>query len=63
MECDDEAKSKLMAEEREDRIMLRGNDDDPQIFRLIQEFIRAIAHETPSEKIQREVTVISKIHQ
>lgn len=61
--CDEEAKDKLRAEEAEKSIKLRGDETDPDRTALIDKSISTIAHETPSQKIQREANLLSEIHQ
>lgn len=60
--CDDEAKAKLRAEETENRLILKGSSDDPNRVALIEKLLTAIAYETPSERIQREVAMLTDIH-
>lgn len=63
MTCNNEAKAKLRAEETEKRLNLRGDEDGPQRFRLIEQIINAIAYEPATENIQREVNMLNDIQQ
>lgn len=61
--CDDEAKAKLRAEETEKRMNLKGDVSDPNRSKLLEKILETIAHETASERIQREVALLNDIHQ
>lgn len=62
LSCDDGAKSKLRAAETEGKLKLSGMDNDADRKALIEAIINTIARETPNEKIQREVTLLTDIH-
>lgn len=53
----------MRAEETEKRLLLKGCTTDPDQTQLIAKVMNTIAHETPSEKIQREVNILNDIHQ
>lgn len=59
--CDEEAKTKLRAEETEKRLNLKGGSEDDDRDKMIDGIIVAIAHETSSERM-REVNLVSEIH-
>lgn len=47
---EEEAKAKVHVEETENRLLLRGKDEEPQRLNLIRQHTEAIAHETEFEK-------------
>lgn len=61
--CDYKYKAKLRSDETEGRMNLKGMIDDPDRTTLLQKIIENNAHETASERIQREVRLLSDIHQ
>lgn len=48
--CDDEDKAALRAEDAEKRFVLKGTDEGPQRFQLMEQIIRKITHDMPLEK-------------
>lgn len=60
--CDEAAKSKVRAEETENRLRIKGSEDDPRRTKLIEKILHTIAHESPSEKGQREVRFRNEMH-
>lgn len=60
---DDDAKEQLRTEETQKRLSLKGYRSDSQRLTLIYRIVETIAHETPVEKVPREVNLLKEIHQ
>lgn len=61
--CDDEIKAKLLGEETEKRLNLKGDSDDLERVDIIKKIVTTISHEYSSERIQRETKFLNYIHQ
>lgn len=51
----------LRAEETEVRLSLKGRDEDPTRTHLIEPILHSIASETPSERLQRGLTMLDYV--
>lgn len=63
MACDEESKGKLRAAEIENWISLKGYEDGPLRTKIIDQILGTIVHESPTEKIQRDVPLLKEIYQ
>lgn len=59
--ADDDAQETIKQAETEGRIVLEGSDDDADRSALVASIISLIATDSPTEKIQREVDLLSSI--
>lgn len=62
MACDGTAQDMLQEAELVGAICLEGRADDPKRIKLVDEVLAVIAKETASEKVRKEVELLTEIH-